>query len=325
MLPLSELNLTILRALSRPPSSVTTAMNGKQAIDVLTSPDQDVDLILTDIMMPEVDGMELMKIVQSSDKPFKSIPIIVMSTVDSDEFKTKCGEAGAQDYLVKPLRKSQVTDLGKHTAGSGGSGSGIAALTSMSSEAVAAKTAGSADGANASHTSTDTEQGARGSSPEDAAAAPVEELGRGKRSSRIADKKAARAAAEAEAAAAEEAAKAARANARAQDKGKENPLPVSRGRAERANRGRAGRRSAGRRARAPGAAPAAPGPAPARSPTSKASPCSSSRRTAAPPRCWSSLCRRRRRRPKRLGCDDRRLARRFRVSSTWRTRRRRRW
>ena len=190
MLPLSELNLTILRALSRPPSSVTTAMNGKQAIDVLTSPDQDVDLILTDIMMPEVDGMELMKIVQSSDKPFKSIPIIVMSTVDSDEFKTKCGEAGAQDYLVKPLRKSQVTDLGKHTAGSGGSGSGIAALTSMSSEAVAAKTAGSADGANASHTSTDTEQGARGSSPEDAAAAPVEELGRGKRSSRIADKKA---------------------------------------------------------------------------------------------------------------------------------------
>ena len=37
-------------------------MNGKQAIDALSSPTQDVDLILTDIMMPEVDGMELMKI-----------------------------------------------------------------------------------------------------------------------------------------------------------------------------------------------------------------------------------------------------------------------
>ena len=108
--------------------------------------------------------MELMKIVQSSDKPFKSTPVIVMSTVDSDEFKTKCGEAGAQDYLVKPLRKSQVTDLGKHTAGSGGSGSGIVAPLPRR-EAVAAKTAGSVDGANASHTSTDTEQGARGSSP----------------------------------------------------------------------------------------------------------------------------------------------------------------
>ena len=99
-----------------PPSTVTTAMNGKQAIDALLSPTQDVDLILTDIMMPEVDGMELMKVVQASDKPFRSIPIIIMSTVDSDEFKTKCGDAGASDYLVKPLRKEQMKELGRHAS-----------------------------------------------------------------------------------------------------------------------------------------------------------------------------------------------------------------
>ena len=91
-------------------------MNGKQAIDALSSPTQDVDLILTDIMMPEVDGMELMKIVQESDKPFRSIPIIIMSTVDSDEFKTKCGDAGATDYLVKPVRKQQMEALGRHAS-----------------------------------------------------------------------------------------------------------------------------------------------------------------------------------------------------------------
>ena len=93
---------------------MTTAENGQKAIDVLVSPDHAIDLILTDIMMPEVDGMELMKIVQASDN--RSIPIIVMSTVDSEEFKTKCGDAGAQDYFVKPLRKSQMADLGRHAA-----------------------------------------------------------------------------------------------------------------------------------------------------------------------------------------------------------------
>ena len=191
-------------------------MNGKEAIDVLTAPDQEIDLILTDIMMPEVDGMELMKIVQSSDKPFKSIPIIVMSTVDSDDFMTKCQEAGAQDYLVKPLKKSQMVDLGKHAS-------------------VSAGTATTNNNSNAS-----TETGARGISPENngeaTTAVPVPgfnatvaEGGNAarrtratshsaatersmKRSSRIADKRAQQ---EREAAAAAEAAKQAKAQAQA--------------------------------------------------------------------------------------------------------------
>ena len=62
---------------------MTTAENGQKAIDVLVSPDHAIDLILTDIMMPEVDGMELMKIVQASDN--RSIPIIVMSTVEPSD------------------------------------------------------------------------------------------------------------------------------------------------------------------------------------------------------------------------------------------------
>ena len=138
--------------------TVTTAMNGKQAIDALSSPTQDVDLILADIMMPEVDGMELMKIVQESDKPFRSIPIIIMSTVDSDEFKTKCGDAGATDYLVKPVRKQQMEALGRH-ASFNSAATGSAAGTS----AAPARDAGSGQNQKSgSNASADTAQGARG-------------------------------------------------------------------------------------------------------------------------------------------------------------------
>jgi len=71
---------------------VTTATNGREAIHALIAPTVAVDLILTDIMMPEVDGMELMKIVQSmaNNTHFKTIPIVVMSTVYTDEIASAC-------------------------------------------------------------------------------------------------------------------------------------------------------------------------------------------------------------------------------------------
>ena len=177
-------------------------MNGKQAIDALLSPTQDVDLILTDIMMPEVDGMELMKIVQASDKPFRSIPIIIMSTVDSDEFKTKCGDAGATDYLVKPVRKQQMEALSRHASIGLNSSASTAAGASVGASGAEhtgargpARDAGSGQNqkSGGSNTSADTAQGARGASPEEPSSAPeAEELGRGKRSSRVADRKARR-------------------------------------------------------------------------------------------------------------------------------------
>jgi len=176
-------------------------MNGKQAIDALSSPTQDVDLILTDIMMPEVDGMELMKIVQESDKPFRSIPIIIMSTVDSDEFKTKCGDAGATDYLVKPVRKQQMEALGRH-ASFNSAATGSAAGTSAAASGACyprvtapARDAGSGHNqkSGGSNASADTAQGARGASPEEPSSArEAEALGRGKRASRVADRKAQR-------------------------------------------------------------------------------------------------------------------------------------
>ena len=196
---------------------MTTAENGQKAIDVLVSPDHAIDLILTDIMMPEVDGMELMKIVQASDN--RSIPIIVMSTVDSEEFKTKCGDAGAQDYFVKPLRKSQMADLGRHAASGAASNPSAARCSSLASGAAPElPAAGSGDGGNVggqSNNSTDTAQGVRGPSPEENNTHDAEELGRGKRSGRVADRMAQRRREREEAEEAEEAAKRAKARSKA--------------------------------------------------------------------------------------------------------------
>ena len=214
---------------SRRRCTVTTATNGKEAIDALLAPDTDFDLILTDIMMPEVDGMELMRIVQESDKPFKSIPVVVMSTVDDDAFQNKCQAAGAQDYLVKPLRKAQVAGLGRHASATASLATASTAVDAAAAVGASAAGGGSGSGQGAagnSNESTDTgAEGKRGPSPEsreekargDGELVPTGAEGRRQRSSRIADKRAQR---EAEERAKEEEAAKVKAQAKAEAKAK---------------------------------------------------------------------------------------------------------
>lgn len=178
---------------------------------------------MTDIMMPEVDGLELMKIVQSSDKPFRSIPIIVMSTVDSDEFQAKCTEAGAQDYLVKPVKKAQMADLARHTVG-GGAGMSVDRIHSnnsgASTETAQGRRGPSPDGQDATTATPSTRVAAEAAAVERAEndkATAADEVGRGKRSSRLAGKKAQDALAAKEA---EEAAKELKASTQAKAQGK---------------------------------------------------------------------------------------------------------
>lgn len=75
--------------------------NGKEAIEVIES-DQDIRLILLDIMMPELDGYQILDKVKSKDKNV-NIPVIVVSAkTDSSSIK-KALEKGAFDYVTKPL------------------------------------------------------------------------------------------------------------------------------------------------------------------------------------------------------------------------------
>lgn len=78
---------------------VATASNGKEAIEkVQGSP----DLILLDIHMPEMDGIEVASKLKNSDKT-RSIPIIMVTAKSQMEDVTKATDAGAVDYIVKPF------------------------------------------------------------------------------------------------------------------------------------------------------------------------------------------------------------------------------
>ena len=85
-------------------AEVIEAGNGSDAIGVLKSRD-DIDLILLDIIMPVMNGIEMLKVVRADDN-LKQLPIIVLTT---DE--TKKGDAlefGANGFLMKPIRADDL-------------------------------------------------------------------------------------------------------------------------------------------------------------------------------------------------------------------------
>lgn len=65
------------------------------------------DLILTDLQMPNLDGMELISHVKSSGY-FRDIPMIVLSSRDSSNDRIECLKLGAEDYIVKPFNPEEL-------------------------------------------------------------------------------------------------------------------------------------------------------------------------------------------------------------------------
>jgi len=79
--------------------TVIEASGGQQAIDILAC--QPVDLVLLDIRMPEVDGFAVLEHIKSQDQ-LKTIPVIVVSSLDELSATVRCISMGAEDYLMKP-------------------------------------------------------------------------------------------------------------------------------------------------------------------------------------------------------------------------------
>jgi CheY-like chemotaxis protein len=88
---------------------VEVARNGAEALEKLGN-QSDVDLVLMDIMMPEMDGYEAMRRIRL-EKRWKDLPIIALTAKAMKDDRDKCLEAGANDYLSKPLNIEKLLSL----------------------------------------------------------------------------------------------------------------------------------------------------------------------------------------------------------------------
>ena len=101
--------LALVTALERKGIAVQVAENGQQAIEILQER-SDFDLIFMDIMMPVMGGYEAMKAIRN-DLGMHRIPIIALTAKAMKGERDKCMEAGASDYIMKPLNIDQLFSL----------------------------------------------------------------------------------------------------------------------------------------------------------------------------------------------------------------------
>ena len=95
--------------LERHNMQVISATNGQEAINLVEAT-QDLSLVLMDVMMPEMDGYETMRRIR--DKPqFRMLPIIALTAKAMKGDREKCLEAGASDYVAKPVNTDQLLSL----------------------------------------------------------------------------------------------------------------------------------------------------------------------------------------------------------------------
>ncbi|RUT28939.1 response regulator [Paenibacillus zeisoli] len=88
---------------------VVFAENGREAIDLLEE-QGDFDLVLMDMMMPEMDGYEAMRLIREMPQ-FEKLPIIALTAKAMKDDRFKCIEAGASDYMKKPIQTDQLLSL----------------------------------------------------------------------------------------------------------------------------------------------------------------------------------------------------------------------
>jgi two-component system chemotaxis response regulator CheY len=92
---------------------VVEAENGRAALERLNSP---LHLVITDLNMPEMDGMELIRQIRAGTRQ-KYVPIVLLTTESQDAKKQEARAAGASGWITKPFRPEQLLAVVKRVLG----------------------------------------------------------------------------------------------------------------------------------------------------------------------------------------------------------------
>ena len=96
-------------ALEKYGMNIIVAENGREGIEVLQG-NPDTDIILMDIMMPEMDGFEAIRRIRQFSK-YKALPIIALTAKAMKKSREECLDAGATDFISKPINIDQLFSL----------------------------------------------------------------------------------------------------------------------------------------------------------------------------------------------------------------------
>jgi adenylate cyclase len=98
--------LEIAHSIERQGHTVSQAQNGTQALGMLRA--EEFDIVLLDLLMPEVDGFEVLQQIKADIK-LSAIPVIVITSVGDSESAERSKGLGAIDYFTKPVDHQQLT------------------------------------------------------------------------------------------------------------------------------------------------------------------------------------------------------------------------
>ena len=99
---------SLTRSLEHYGMHIVSAIDGKDALQQLE--DNKVDIVLMDMMMPEMDGYESIRHIRKNKK-YKKLPVIAVTAKAMTGDREKCISAGASDYITKPVDVDQLTSL----------------------------------------------------------------------------------------------------------------------------------------------------------------------------------------------------------------------
>ena len=91
------------------PFRVTLAFDGQEAVDVLEE-ESNIDLVVLDLMMPRLSGLDVLDRIRSSER-WKDLPCIILTAAGQEEYEREARNSGATDFITKPFSPKRLYAL----------------------------------------------------------------------------------------------------------------------------------------------------------------------------------------------------------------------